>query len=245
MIIIIKRWARIIRWAVNRIRIENNRLILLATSRGRLRIGTGSFVHPSVQILGMRQIAIGRNCIIAQDSWLNVNHRDHSVRSITVGDHCFIGRRNVFSSGLRIDIDSYVLTANDCFFLGSTHITSNPMKPIITTGTSNTDTIKIGANTFIGAGVRVIGNVIIGHGCVIGSGTVMTHDAPPFSLVFGTPGSVRQRYSFPRQTWVSVSEFTTADEASLPSLIEYLEILNKSPVPHLPLIAAGSDMGCC
>jgi acetyltransferase-like isoleucine patch superfamily enzyme len=214
-------------------------------ARGRIHIGADTFVHPSVQMLGLNQIVIGRNCVIAQDTWLNVNHRVNTGPAISIGDHCFIGRRNVFSSGLRIDIGPYVLTANDCHFLGSTHFVDDPMRPVLSTGTTATDAIEIGANTFIGAGVRVVGSVTIGHGCVVGASALVTRDVPPFSQVLGSPATVRRRYSFARQAWVPVAEFNVADVSALPSRFDYIQKLNQNPAPQKPLIAAGSDMGNC
>ena len=203
----------------------------------------GTFIHRSVQILGMSNVRIGSNTVISQDCWLNVNHRHLSEPAIVLGDHCFIGRRNFFSSGKSIDLGSYVLTANDCQFLGSSHVVSNPLVPCISTGTTRSDVIRIGHNTFIGAGVRILGNVSIGHGCMIGAGSLVTKDIPPFSQAFGSPAVIRRRFSLIQNKWISTDEFKTEDECSIPSNDEYLVILRMSPAPTMPYIAAGNDMG--
>lgn len=217
--------------------------IIAWRSRGRLTVGAGSFLHPSVQILGKAQVAVGSNSAISQDCWLNVNHRERVGHAIQIGNHCFIGRRNVFSSGNSIVLADHVLTANDCHFLGSTHVVSDPMRPVISTGTSATDVIVVGANTFVGAGARLVGHVRIGHGCVIGAGSLVTRDIPPFSQAHGSPATVRRRYSVAKQRWVPAEEFDTQDEAGLPSEAQYLERLAECGPVHLPLIACGSDMG--
>ncbi len=206
-------------------------------------LGPGTFVHSSVQILGRAFVRIGANSVISQDGWLNVNHRTGGVPAIEIGNHCFIGRRNFFSSGRRIEVGDYVLTANDCHFLGSSHIVTDPMQPCITTGTTDSDTISIGHNTFLGAGSRVLGHVSIGHGCVVGACALVTRDIPPFSQAAGFPAIVRRRYSFPRQSWVLAAEFTPEDERALPSAADYLSQLRLRPAPHMPYLAAGSDMG--
>lgn len=214
-------------------------------SRGRVSRGRGAYIHDSVQILGRSFVRVGINSVLSQDCWLNVNHRSGSALAIEIGDHCFIGRRNFFSSGKYIEIGHYVLTANDCHFLGSSHIVEDPLRPCLTTGTTDTDTIKVGHNTFIGAGARVIGQVTIGHGSVIGACALVTRDVPPFSQVTGFPATVRRRYSFPRRTWVPVSEFTMDDERALPDQDNYLAQLRTYPTPRMPYLAAGSDMGQC
>ena len=214
-------------------------------SRGRTTLGPRAYLHPSVQVLGKAFVRIGENSVVCQDGWFNVNHRHGDGFAIEIGDHCFIGRRNFFSSGKRVVLGHYVLTANDCHFLGSSHIVSDPLKPCITTGTTDGDTIVVGHNTFIGAGARVLGHVQIGHGCVVGASALVTRDIPPFSQVAGFPATVRRRYSFRSQAWVDIAAFTPEDEASLPSAEDYLAGLQQLPAPRMPYIAAGSDMGDC
>ena len=212
-------------------------------SSGKPTLGAGCFIHRSVQILGKAQVAVGANSVIGQDSWLNVNHREITGRAIDIGSHCFIGRRNVFSSGANITFGDYVLTASDCHFFGSTHLVSDPMRPVMTTGTSATAVITVGTNTFIGADARILGHVQVGHGCVIGAGALVTHDVPPFSQAHGSPAVVVKRYSFPRQCWVRTEEFSLEDEAALPAAEDYRQRLAEYVPIRMPHIAAGSDMG--
>ena len=212
-------------------------------SKGRIAMGRRAFIHPSTQILGRAQVAIGFNSVLSQDCWLNVNHRDRPGRAIEIGANCFIGRRNVFSSGASITLGDYVLTANDCQFLGSTHDASDPMRPVLSTGTSGADVIAVGANSFLGAGVRVIGNVRIGHGCTIGAGSLVTRDIPPFSQAHGSPATVQRRYSLARQRWVPAAEFTPEDAARLPEQDPYIRQLAQTGVIRMPYMAAGNDMG--
>lgn len=219
--------------------------IFAMRSRGRVSAGRGAYLHHSVQILGRAFVGIGNNSVLSQDCWLNVNHRHGDDLAIEIGDHCFIGRRNFFSSGKRIQIGHYVLTANDCQFLGSSHIVNDPLRPCITTGTTESDIINVGHNTFFGSGARVVGHVTIGHGCVIGAGALVTVDIPPFSQAAGFPATVRRRYSFPRQIWVPLADFTALDEEALPDSDNYLAKIRECPAPRMPYLAAGSDMGHC
>ena len=211
----------------------------------RPSVGRGVYMHPSVQILGKAFVHIGDNTVIGQDGWLNVNHRHGDGFSIQVGNNCFIGRRNFFSSGKKIILGDFVLTANDCFFLGSSHVVSDPMVPYMITGTTENDEITIGHNTFIGAGVRIVGNVHVGHGCVIGAGSIILKDIPPFSQVYGSPAQVRRRYSFFHKKWVPLEDFTEKDEALIMDSDNYLKLLKKYPAPRMPYIASGGDMGHC
>lgn len=221
------------------------RALSLRSVRCRPELGPGAYVHRSVQLLGKARIRIGANSVVSQDCWLNVNHRQGRDPAIDIGDNCFIGRRNFFSSGLAIRIGHFVLTANDCSFLGSTHVVSDPMQPVITTGTSSSDVIAVGANTFIGAGARLLGHLTVGHGCVVGAGSLITKDLPPFSQAHGVPASVHKRFSFLQKRWISVEQFGQAEESALPDEATYLSLLNARAPIQMPYIASGSDMGDC
>lgn len=213
-------------------------------SRGdRPTLGPSAYVHPSVQMLGKACVRLGANSVLSQDCWLNVNHRRSGEPAIDIGNHCFIGRRNFFSSGRRIVLGHYVLTANDCHFLGSSHVVDDPFIPCLSTGTTDSDVISVGDNTFIGAGARILGHVSIGHGCVIGANALVTRDVPPFSQVAGFPATVRRRFSLPRQAWVDIADFTAEDELALPDATTYRARLAQHPAPRMPYLAAGGDMG--
>lgn len=48
-------------------------------------------------------------------------------------------------------------------------------------------------NVVIGAGAKVLGNIRVGAGSLIGAGSVVIHDVPPDSTVVGVPGLVVKR----------------------------------------------------
>lgn len=214
-------------------------------SRGQAKLGAHAYLHHSVQVLGLQQLSVGDNTVISQDTWLNVNHREVPGAGIEIGANCFIGRRNFFSSGAGIQIGPFVLTANDCHFLGSSHIINDPLRACITTGTTCNDRIYVGANTFFGSGARVLGTVSIGHGCVVGADSLVTRNMPPFSQLYGSPARVHQRYSFPRSAWVPIEEFSPADENAILLEGDLICRLNAAKRPVMPYLAAGNDMGNC
>lgn len=201
-------------------------------------------MHPSVQMLGAANIDIGNNTCISEQTWLNVNHCDQGGIAIQIGDNCFIGRHNFFSSGKKIEIGHYSMTTIDCKFICSSHLIDNPFVPYINSGTTADDVIRIGVNCFFGVGSVVLGNVSIGHGSVIGAGSFVTRDVPPFSLVIGSPARILRRYSFSKLKWIAADLVQEEDLLELPDEDAYLEILRtKYPEVSIPLIAAGSDLG--
>lgn len=217
--------------------------ILAFRNFGGYKSGKSTFVHKSVQILGKRSFSIGSNSVLSEHCWINVNDRRQDKYSIIIGDNCFIGRRNFFSSGNSIVIGDYTLTANDCYFLGSSHNISDPMQPYLSTGTTSTANIIVGPNTFIGAGAKIIGNVKIGHGSVIGAGAVVVTDVPPFSMLTGFPAVIIKRFSFLSNKWVNNEAYGASDDREMIAEDEYLAALRKCGDIEMPIIASGSNMG--
>lgn len=218
---------------------------LWALNRKPLLVGRGTFVHRTVQILGREHVRLGDNTVLSEGCWLNINHRNAGELAIEIGSNTFIGRRNFFSSGKKIQVGSFVLTTNDCHFLGSSHIIDDPIRPVISTGTTADDTIRIGHNTFVGAGARLLGNVTVGHGCVVGAASLVINNVPPFSLVAGSPAKILKRYSFASKNWLPISEWSESDEKCIPEEEDYLQMLLQQQLPRMPYLAAGSDMGQC
>ena len=207
----------------------------------RLMIPRSSYIDPTVHIIGWRQTKIGRNSVISQGCWFNVNNRESRYKTVQIGDNCFIGKNNFFSVGKSIIIRDYCLTAMGCNFLGSTHIYQDPFLPYITTGTTLKDEIYVGVNCSFGVNVLVIGNVRIGHGSIIGAGAVIRESIPPFSLAVGDPVKVIKRFNFIKKEWVVWSE---EDGFDGPGEEEYLEILRKNvPQIRMPLVAASRRKG--
>jgi acetyltransferase-like isoleucine patch superfamily enzyme len=209
-----------------------------------MRIGRGSFVHPRSQIIGRANVSIGENSCISANCWLNVNDRSPGREGISIGSNCFIGRDNFFSSGRSIRLRDYCLTTIGCRFICSTHGTADPRIPYAASGITATDSILIGPNSFFGAGALVLGNVTIGHGCVIGAHSLVSSDVPPFSVVVGNPGRVVRRYSFSEGAWLPIERLTAASLSGNPDEEEYVAAL-RIAVPRIPIswFAAGADFG--
>lgn len=61
----------------------------------------------------------------------------------------------------------------------------------------------IGNDVWIGYGAMVIGGVKIGDGAVIGAGSIVTKDIPPFAIAVGSPAKVI-RYRFSEKTMAKI-----------------------------------------
>jgi acetyltransferase-like isoleucine patch superfamily enzyme len=187
------------------------------------------FVDSSVQVLGWNNVRIENNSIVSEDTWININHRDENL-ALLIGQNCFIGRRNFFTTGKLIKIGDYCLTGVDCKFLGSGHAYDSPFIPYIAAPSTKDGVIEIGVNCWLGAGVTILKNVEIGYGSIIGAATMVNQSIPPLSVVVGNPCRVIKRYDMQRQAWVKVKDYPDDGDSYLMSEEAYLEILKKTPI---------------
>lgn len=62
------------------------------------------------------------------------------------------------------------------------------------------DSVEIGRDVWIGGASVVLSGLTIGEGSVIGSGSIVTADVPPYSIVVGNPARViRSRFNDPAE----------------------------------------------
>lgn len=62
--------------------------------------------------------------------------------------------------------------------------------------TPSTAPVTLGNDVWVGSHVRIKRGVTVGDGAVIGAGSIVTRDVPPYAIVAGTPARVL-RYRFP------------------------------------------------
>ena len=143
----------------------------------------------------------GANClrpIVLSDSISKVIGSNFSCQgnlvlggTIQIGDNVGVNH-NVFIVGgpqSGISIGNYVLIGPNVVLRSSDHDFSDPDKPIRLQGHIH-GTIVIEDDVWLGANVVVTKNVRIGKGSVIGAGSVVTKDIPPYSVAVGTPARV-------------------------------------------------------
>ncbi|WP_237237353.1 DapH/DapD/GlmU-related protein [Rothia nasimurium] len=103
----------------------------------------------------------------------------------SIGDGSFVNQGSYFDSSAPITIGREVGIGPRCTFLtGSHHI--GPSEARIQGG-GNHAPIVIEDGCWIGGNVTVLPGVVIGRGCVIAAGAVVTRDCEPNGLYAGVP----------------------------------------------------------
>lgn len=101
---------------------------------------------------------------IGARSWIR---KFTSIIATAVGNDVFIGYACKVTNAY---IDNFVQIAGKTEIIGS-----------------NDAPIHIASFAWVGVNVRIMPGVSIGKGAIIGAGTVVTNDVPPFQIVVGTP----------------------------------------------------------
>lgn len=111
-------------------------------------------------------------------------------RNFTVGNYVGLGK-NFKSLNRNVTIDDYLMMGEDVLFLGGGHNMDRTDIPMGLQGDKEPIPLHIAGDVWIGARVIVLpGCRRIGHGAVIGAGSVVSKDVPDWAVVGGNPATV-------------------------------------------------------
>jgi maltose O-acetyltransferase len=66
-------------------------------------------------------------------------------------------------------------------------------------GGSDLKKVRIGRGTYVGVNAIILPGVTVGEGCIIGAGSVVTKDVPPFSVAVGNPARILRKVTEERE----------------------------------------------
>ena len=160
----------------------------------------GAVIHESARVFnktGTRSaISIGRFTHV-KGELLTFAHGG----AINIGEYCYIGESTRIWSARSIRIGNRVLIAHNVTILDSlTHpigakARHEHFKHIITKGHPDRidlgeRAVDIGDDVWIGCMSIVLRGVSLGQGAIVGAGSVVTENVPPWTLVAGNPARI-------------------------------------------------------
>lgn len=107
----------------------------------------------------------GARLVIGEDCFLNYGASFGCTLEITLGDRCLIG--------------PYAMIIDSAFHELLDRSKRPPSQPV-----------RLEDDVWVGAKASIMPGVTIGRGAVIGTGSVVTKDVPPFTVVAGAPARV-------------------------------------------------------
>jgi acetyltransferase-like isoleucine patch superfamily enzyme len=105
---------------------------------------------------------------------------------LRIGPGAFIGRNTSFSVFSTVDILANSLIGAYCYIASNNHCFASKAVPIKEQG-YDWGPVSIGPDAWLGTHVVVLPNVTIGEGAIVGAGSVVTRDVPPYEIWGGVP----------------------------------------------------------
>lgn len=152
-------------------------------ARSSVSIGDGLFVPRSMEIRGNDdgRIVIGDNVTIDSGARLHVANKAH----LLIGDRVGIGPYNIFNAFDDLTVGDDTMFAPFVNINCADHGMEMGVPMREQYGTYGP--VTIGRDCWLGAMVVVTRGVTIGDGAVIGAGSVVTRDIPPYTIAAGAP----------------------------------------------------------
>lgn len=124
------------------------------------KIGKRVIYYPGVWICSGRHLVVGDDVDFAKDVLVGTDG------GVTIGDRCLIGfRTQILAGNHRIPpVGQRIFNAG------------HDRKPV-----------RIGHDVWIGGNCMILAGTTIGEGAVVGAGSVVTRDVPPYAIVAGVP----------------------------------------------------------
>lgn len=134
-----------------------------------LKFGEGAEFRAGAYAICCSKISLGDRVIIRPGSMLFADPRAEGA-GITIEDDVMLG------SSVHIYVHN--------------HKFDDPTLPIIQQGYYPSEPVLIKQGSWVGARVIILPGVTIGRNAVVGAGSVVTKDVPPFTLAVGNPARV-------------------------------------------------------
>jgi acetyltransferase-like isoleucine patch superfamily enzyme len=157
--------------------------------------GRGSILYAPTFLGNAKYIHIGKRVHIRPGVRLEVVlANDLRLPQIVIEDDVNIEQNVHIVCHNRILVEAGASITGFCSIVDTTHPidglgTEEKMGSIIL---DDDAVVTIGRGAFLGMGARILPNVRIGAGAVIGANSVVTHDVPDYAVAAGVPAKVRR-----------------------------------------------------
>jgi acetyltransferase-like isoleucine patch superfamily enzyme len=167
-----------------------------------------------------RRIVLDKKAVIHSTATVhNIRKQRHAIRvganthlkgelltfahggEISIGEYCYVGEQSRIWSASSINIgDRVLISYNVSIFDSLTHPINSAQRhqhyrQIITSGHPRQidlqeAPVRISNDSWIGCLAIILKGVTIGEGAIVGAGSVVSKDVPPFTIVAGNPARV-------------------------------------------------------
>lgn len=146
--------------------------------------------RPGGQVSRRLRAALAGQMLDRCGQGVNVEHGAWfgSGSGVRLGDRSDIGMDALVMGP--VDIGADVMMGPRCILLAHQHETADPGRPMNGQGFKEDRVIVIEDDVFIGAGTIILPGRRIGRGSIVGAGSVVSRDIPPWTVAAGNPARV-------------------------------------------------------
>ena len=142
-------------------------------------------VHRTARLPGKGKIRLGRRAMVCE----HVIVRPGDV-PVEIGAFSQVGPFTVIFGGVGVRIGDNVMIGPHCCIAAGSHDYKQTERPMRFAGNLTKGPIVVEDNVWIGAHVTLTDGVRVGRDAVVGAGSVVTRDVPPYAIVAGVPARV-------------------------------------------------------
>lgn len=156
------------------------------------------YIHPSGDLF------IGSNSrLMCWGTYNSVKQSQKLLPNLIIGSNFHATRNLTIQCAGNIIIGDDVLAASDVFIINYNHGMS-PQTCSYLDNKLEISEVIIDNGVWLGNNVIVLPGVHIGEKTIIGAGSVVTKDIPPYSIAVGNPAKVIKKYDFDKKEWVKI-----------------------------------------
>lgn len=149
------------------------------------------------------KVSIGKNSkLLCWDSYNNVKF--DTLPNITISSGVRATRDLTIQCANKVVIKEDVLIASGVFIIDYNHGNNPLTHSYLENYLERSSGVIIEEGCWIGNNAIILGGVTIGKKSIIGAGTVVTHDIPPYTIAVGNPAKVIKKYNFEKNIWEKI-----------------------------------------
>jgi len=142
------------------------------------------------------RLSLGKNSLIETLCVICTWHGD-----VILKDRASIGIGSIVMGPVLIGENS--ACSQNCFISGQSHLYEDVSKKFLRQGFKIAKVV-IGKNVWIGANSVILPGLKVGDNSIIGAGSTIIEDVPPYSVAVGNPAKIIRKYNFQTSGWERV-----------------------------------------
>ena len=171
----------------------------------RLNFPYAFLVRRPIYFRRLGSISVGRKVLIGPSAIIDILDKDAYLK---IGNNVKINHRFHLGTIFHIELHDDVLIGSNVTLIDHNHGTysgSDQSSPLIPSSDRplTGGPIIIEENVWLAENVVVLPNVTIGKFSIVGAGSIVTKNIPPYSISVGNPSRVIKQFDFQSMTWKS------------------------------------------